>query len=464
MELKNIEVYKQKLKNGNPEVKLVRPCHVNDGILVLDKNEASLLASDAKKTNSSIGFFIPASGSGSRMFSFVYQYFEDPSGENLMSVEQFFGQIEKLAVFKLLPTQMKKDIREGRFNMKEVLTYILTEKGLDIGSLPKALIPFHAVSPVVLNALQEQVIQAQHIHKNLNRVHFTIQEKYLGAISDSLELLKKMTGVDVQVDFSYQESETDVPALNKELELVRNESGEIIMRPAGHGALLHNLDKMNEEVILVKNIDNVQHWENRDTSKKWWNVLIGLLETSRSELKRIVTQKDRAAFASFNERYQILDESWTSLSDEKLYQLLSRPLRVCGMVRNVGQPGGGPYWIQDENGLSKQIVEKSQISGSEEQRNKMIQSTHFNPVMLALSNRDFNDNPHDLLSYVDHNKYFVVEKTHGEQKIKYIELPGLWNGSMAHWNTLFVEVPSATFSPVKSVLDLLDSLHQPKNE
>lgn len=464
MELKNLALYKEKLGKGSPEVKLVRPCRLDDGILSLERDEVNQLLVHAKRTKSSIGYFVPASGSGSRMFSFIYQYLSDPSEENLMNVEHFFGKVEFLAIFQLLPSAMRKQILAGEFDMNEVLTYILTDEGLDIGSLPKALIPFHSVNPFVLNALQEQIIQAQDVHRNIHHIHFTIQDKFLTTIHDSVELLRKMSGFDVEVEFSYQDPETDVVALDQEMDPVMDGNGEVIKRPAGHGALLHNLNRMMEEIVLVKNIDNIQHWENRESSKKWWNVLIGLLETVKNDLALIARKRDRKAFASFNAKYQLFDDQWTQMNDEELFQKMKRPIRVCGMVRNIGQPGGGPYWIEDENGITKQIIEKSQISSNEEQRHKMIRSTHFNPVMLALSTTDFEGNKHDLLSFVDDNKYFVVEKTQEGKQIKYIELPGLWNGSMAHWNTIFVEVPSSTFSPVKSVLDLLDPLHQPKHE
>lgn len=463
MELKNLDLYIEKLKKGNPEVKLVRPCRIEDGIIHLEKDEVNHFHHLAAKTKSSLSFFVPASGSGSRMFQFIFEYFKNHNEENIGHVEHFFSKVERLGIFELLPRSLKRDIRTGEFNMDEVLTYILTDKGLDVGSKPKALIPFHTVRPFVLNALQEQIIQAREIHRNIDKIHFTIQEKYQASIEDSVSLLRQMTGTDMEVTYSYQDPETDVPALDDQMNSVMDHTGNVIMRPAGHGALLHNLNKMEEDIVLVKNIDNVQHWENREVSKKWWNVLVGLLESAKSDLKSMIASKDRTAFEIFNDRYRILDESSNQLSDDALFELLNRPVRVCGMVRNIGQPGGGPYWIEDENGISKQIIEKSQIANTEEQRNKMIRSTHFNPVMLAISTTDFDGNKHDLLSYVDENKYFVVEKNQEGTQIKYLELPGLWNGSMANWNTIFVEVPSATFSPVKSVLDLLDPLHQPKD-
>ncbi|MBU2019447.1 MAG: DUF4301 family protein [Bacteroidetes bacterium] len=465
MEVKEIASYREKIDKGNPSLILDRPCREGDGILCLSKEDQQAMLKLANSVKKEIKSFIPASGSGSRMFSFLFQYLNKADEKTTSQTEHFFSQIKDLAIYHFLPKSMRISIEKGDYDTDEVLRYILGENGMNLGSSPKALVPFHFHAPVVFNALQEQILQAQNIHSQLTGVHFTTQEEYQNDFEGSISALSKLVNIHLKIDYSAQAKETNSLALDDQLNPVLDSKGEYIERPAGHGALLRNLDSLKADYIFVKNIDNVQHWDHHQLSKKWWNVLLGTIEMARMQMKQVLETENWSAFESINDYFQFVpDSTWRNWDSSELIAFLNRPIRVCGMVKNVGQPGGGPYWVSENGSFTKQIVEKAQISEDESQRRIMIRSTHFNPVMLVLCPNDLNDNHLDLNNFVDDSKYFVVEKTHEGQNIKYMELPGLWNGGMGNWNTIFVEVPIQTFSPVKSVVDLLDPLHQAKTK
>jgi hypothetical protein len=240
-----------------------------------------------------------------------------------------------------------------------------------------------------------------------------------------------------------------------------NDENEIVSRPAGHGALLLHLNNIDNEIIFIKNIDNVQHPKNIDIAMNTWQELGGVLLQFKEDASEVFLNPTIESLIDLNKKYQVYSESQIEKckSAEDIRVLLNRPTRVCGMVKNEGQPGGGPFWINDQGMISKQIVEKSQISTKLSQLELMNQSTHFNPVLIATSSISLEGQNFELSKFRDDDKYFIVNKQHHGQKIRFIELPGLWNGGMAFWNTIFVEVPNGAFSPVKTVLDLLGENH-----
>ena len=224
--------------------------------------------------------------------------------------------------------------------------------------------------------------------------------------------------------------------------------------------MLNNLNKIDGDLIFIKNIDNIQHLSKSKNTVEVWKLLGGLLIDFRKEAKKVFNDPSVETLKVLNDRYQLFDpKSIKELNIEEIRELLNRPIRVCGMVRNEGQPGGGPFWVSDNGKISKQIVEKAQITMRGEQYRLMVQSTYFNPVMIVAFTKDLYGNKFDLNNFKDDSKFFVVKKKYKGQDIRFIELPGLWNGSMAHWNSLFIEIPSATFSPVKTILDLLEDEH-----
>ncbi len=452
----------ENIKKGNPKIELYAPCRLNEGILKFSDDEINQLLLKGLESNHTISFFIPASGSGSRMFQFLYSFLENPNEENTAMVEQFFNSMDRFAFHALLPFELRRSLESGNYDTKEVVMYILNGKGLRLGQKPKGLVPFHRMGHFVLNPIQEQILQGENVHFTVEQMHFTIQQEFKNELNESINNLRKFSGPGRKIGFSYQENDTDAFAFHADGSPAIDENGQLLKRPAGHGALLSNLNNIEEEIILIKNIDNIQHWDHHKISQRYWQLLLGVLDQARLGIIDLLREFDRTAFISLNEKYQFIHpqdlENWT---DQKILEQLHCPLRVCGMVRNVGQPGGGPYWVKEKNVLSKQIVEKAQISS--EQQPMMVKSTHFNPVMIALNTIDAQGKKHDLTQFIDEEKYFVVDKEHQGKKISYCELPGLWNGSMAKWNSIFIEIPNEIFSPVKTVLDLLQPVHQPKS-
>ncbi len=456
-----IKEQREKVFNGHSKVTLFAPCRIGEGILQLSEDEWKKAVKSFRKSNASPTYFIPASGSGSRMFAFLFDYLNEPNTSDIGSVERFMNHIQEFAFYQLLPNDLKTKIRENTIEAEELSLFLLGESGLNFANLPKGLIPFHYNEPFVLNPFQEHVLQGTRLSNGRAKFHFTIQPEFEEKIKSSISSLEGLTGKAYDVTYSTQSGESNAFAFTSQGEVAQCD-GEVIRRPAGHGALLENLNAIDSELIFIKNIDNIQHFNASDYSMETWSVLGGLLQKFRSELAQLMDDPDKARLAELNEKYQFLSpvELNTVRSTDDLKKIINRPVRVCGMVRNEGQPGGGPFWIDNDEVVSKQIVEKAQISLHGEQFRLMVKSTHFNPVMIALTPYDLQGNKIDLVRFRDDSKYFIVNKTQKGQEIRYMELPGLWNGGMAYWNTLFVEISQETFSPVKTILDLLADGHR----
>lgn len=460
----NEQVQEQKLKvfNQNPSLELVSPCKIGEGILRLTNEEKERLVIEYAAKNYPISFFIPASGSGSRMFQFLYEFLEEPTDENRSQVERFLNSITEFAFFKKIPKEIQRAIRQQSMGFEEIVSYLLKQEGLGFAFLPKGLIPFHTNDPFVLNPFQAQVLQGSKIGNDDYSFHFTIQSIFESQIREGISHVEGLTGTKYNVSFSEQSVSTNSIAFKDDGSPCLDENGEMITRPAGHGALLSHLNQIDEEIIFIKNIDNVQHLNSSAETMDTWRMLGGLLMSFKKQARELFENPSLEGLKKLNQQYQVYSDSvLNSIShNDDIRKILDKPTRVCGMVKNEGQPGGGPFWVNSQGVLSKQIVEKAQISMKGDQYKLMVQSTHFNPVMIAASPRSLNGEKLDLNLFKDDTKYFIVHKKHHGQSIRFIELPGLWNGSMAHWNTIFVEVPSSTFSPVKTVLDLLEDSHK----
>jgi hypothetical protein len=332
---------------------------------------------------------------------------------------------------------------------------------MSFGDLPKGLIPFHKIGPFVLNPFQEQILQGIKVNEGNAAFHYSIKPAHEAAIRKGINSCEELSGGNYNVSFSVQNDETNAIAFDEHQKPIQVNGAEILTRPAGHGALLENLNAIESDIIFIKNIDNLQHYGKAKTAIDTWKYLGGIAIWYEEEKNKILQNPTVEAMYELNKHFQIIAETeLEKLKVEEIFKILNRPFRVCGMVRNEGQPGGGPFWVEENGQISKQIVEKSQISMRGEQYRLMVQSTYFNPVMIAAVNKDFEGNPFDLKDFRDENKYFVVKKNHKGQDIYFSELPGLWNGSMAYWNSIFVEIPTETFSPVKTILDLLDLSHK----
>src|SRR5690554_2848230 len=331
--------------------------------------------------------------------------------------------------------------------------------------IPKGLVPFHRSRSFILNPFQEQLLQGMALKEDVINFHFTINKNHEKEIQTALDSIRQLTGRECIIEWSEQDPATNSIAFSKEQEAIIDENQNVLTRPSGHGALLENLNQIEADTIFIKNIDNIQHESQADLSIDNLKYLGGILEVFKGELKELLENgNSREALFQLNQLYQFssLDTDFNTMTDEEIQHLIYRPIRVCGMVRNEGQPGGGPFWEEKNGKLSKQIVEKSQINRNSDQYRLMVKGQYFNPVLMAVSTKDIDGNKLDLDQFTDKEKYFIVEKSYQGKEIYFMERPGLWNGGMADWLSIFVEVPSEIFTPVKTVLDLLDKSHLEK--
>jgi len=456
-----INVLKQKkdILIGAPTLDIVRPCRLGDGIVQLNPEEEQDLKHRFEQLKKKLSFFIPASGSGSRMFQFLYDYMNQTTETNQAQTEQFIRRISSFAFYKRFPADVKEKVENFTWSIEDLIAYVLGEEGLNFGLFPKGLIPFHSLGPFILNPFQEQLIQGSQLVKIPIDFHFTIQSTFEVHFQSAIQSLSDMTGDEYAVTYSEQDPNTNSFAFYLDGTLALGEDEQPIRRPAGHGTLLSNLAQIKSDYVLVKNIDNLQHFSQSDASTSQWKILVGLLDQLKEAFSILEAQPSLAEFEKLNARFHFLPAHELT-SEADLLRFLRRPLRVCGMVRNEGQPGGGPFFVQKNGETRKQIVEKAQLANTDKVNALLMQSTHFNPVMMVLDFKDYQGEAYDLSMFTDEEAYFIVEKSHQGKSIRFIEQPGLWNGGMANWNTLFVEIPNEVFTPVKTVLDLLQNTHQ----
>ncbi len=443
---------KAQVFDRNPTMNLIEACSLENGILRFDDAEQSTLASNAFSTNKKCAFFIPASGSGSRMFDELFRFMK--SSVHTEGSRKFFEVFRSMAIYASLEEEQKQKLEH--MSETEIAELVLSPAEMNLLQRPKGLIPFHIVDDGILNAFQEHVLQAKELFPNEPSIHFTLQDGYQEEVNDSIA--ERVDLKSIHVEFSTQDRGTDAFCFDENRNLIASD-GFPLRRPAGHGSLLVNLNDIDADLVLIKNIDNVQHISKSARSNETWKILVGVLEQFENEVKILRENYSDEQFAELNENYKLFP-SGEVLSQELLEKMVARPTRVCGMVLNQGAPGGGPFWIEKSGEITKQIVEKVQISTAEDQQKIMTESSHFNPVMIVASKNDMDGNRLNLHDFSNDEQYLVVKKPYNGKTIYYRELPGLWNGGMYHWNTLFVEIPSEVFSPVKAVLDLTASEHQ----
>ena len=457
-----IEFQRRKVFGPNPCTQLLRPCRINDGILRLDEDQKRILTRVFDRTAHSLAFFIPASGSGSRMLQMLYEYRNENSLSIRGEMEHFINMIPEFAFFRQLPDQLKKSILDQNYDIDDVIDHILDEKGLGLGKMPKGLIPFHHVGPFILTPFQEHLLQGSMISTEKPHFHFTIQKDYEDQITRVVTSTSELTGTVFNVSFSEQPIQTNSVAFRPDESVYYDDQQNIITRPSGHGALLPVLNTIENAIIFIKNIDNVQHFSRSSNSNEVWKLLGGMLIDYRKKAKEVYDSPTVNGLLSLNQEFQLFEteELENIHSSEAIRSLLNRPTRVCGMVKNEGQPGGGPFWVHSHGKITKQIVEKAQISDEVEQKKILLKSTHFNPVMIAASPISMDGEKFELSQFMDEDTFFIVHKKAEGSSINYLEQPGLWNGGMAFWNTLFVEIPDYAFSPVKAINDLLNPAHK----
>jgi len=471
------DVYQQVefFRNGFPWMALEKSALVGDGILNLSESEVVQWANqfDLLKANLKIVKMVPASGAATRMFKSLFEHISE--GQSNKESELFLNRFDEFAFAKAVRSLCNNQ------DSNELINILLGEKGLDYGSLPKGLLAFHSYEDGSRTPLEEHLMEAAEYASDgkTARLHFTVSpehrsrfEKLVGELLPKLELT---FGINYEVQFSEQKPATDTVAVQPNNELFREKDGSILFRPAGHGALLENLNELQADLIFIKNIDNVVPDAKRESTILYKKAIGGLLLSITEKIKGYLLRLNGAieeaelveilVFAQSHLGIKISNEFSHLSGEEKvdwLKNILHRPTRICGVVKNMGEPGGGPFWCADGRGnFALQLVESAQVDmQNETQKEIFSNSTHFNPVDLVCSTKDYEGKYFNLMGFRDMSTGFITEKTKDGRKLKAQELPGLWNGAMAHWNTIFVEVPLDTFNPVKTVTDLLRPAHQ----
>ena len=458
-----VEQQIENFRQGFPYLKIVRAASAGDGVQVLSDEEVAQAVERYEKLSQELRVvkFVPASGAATRMFKELFEFINDD--KRTAGIDQLLDNIEKFAFWPELAEYVMPDSPD-----EEIVEEIVVG-GLGYGSKPKGLVTFHAYEDGARKAVEEHLVEGAMYARSGDEVyiHFTVSEEHKGGFWEVLghtqPLYEERYGVKYNISFSVQKSSTDTIAVNPDNTPFRTDDGKLLFRPAGHGALIENLNDIEADVIFVKNIDNVTTDARRgDTityKKALAGVLLELQDKAFEYLKVLeVGGGEIESIAEFVEQKLCvkLPEDYNS---QTLKQVLDRPIRVCGVVRNQGEPGGGPFWVASGDGLeSLQIAESSQIAP--EDMHLMKSATHFNPVDLVCGVMDSRERKFDLTKYTDPSTGFISSKSSGGRELRAQELPGLWNGAMANWNTVLVEVPITTFSPVKVVQDLLRPEHQ----
>ena len=492
-------------KSGLPLINLQSAAVIEDGINGIKKFDETqkqhyIKFFDSKRNAISILKFVPASGAATRMFKTLFNFLDtyNLDEESINSyinrnrdsdLSVFLVGIEKLPFYNIVLKAVEKFYPDydSFWNDKQKLVFIKTmldEDKLNYGFYPKGLLPFHKYKDHTATAFEEHLFESA-LYASSNgeaTLHFTISEKYKHIFDAEFkriqDIVERKTKTKFHISFSYQKDSTDTIAVTWKDEPFREEDGRLVFRPSGHGALLENLNDLEADIIFVKNIDNVVVFQYENEVASYKKMLAGILlelqeqtfehikilknnQVSDEELVQIaeflvnhLNVKVSHEFEKYSKKYQI----------EYLIEKLDRPIRVCGMVKNEGEPGGGPFWVKEESGnVSLQIVESAQVDRKNKNQKEILKnSTHFNPVDLVCGIKNHEGKKFDLNNYVDAKTSFITMKTKVGKDLKALELPGLWNGSMASWNSIFVEVPLITFNPVKTATDLLKATHQIK--
>lgn len=478
---------------GFPFLKLAAPADTKKGIRVPSESETEkyLAAWEAYAQDAAheIVKFVPASGAASRMFKDLFAFIDAPYEVPTTAFEKaFFTQLDKApyradldkACLNMYGDTMEKLLAAGRY--KEIAKALLSSDGLNYGSLPKGLLKFHRYATSARTPMEEHLVEGALYARRKDgsvHIHFTVSPEHRRLFEHLVETVKPTYearyGVKYVISFSEQKPSTDTVAANPDNTPFRQEDGSLLFRPGGHGALIENLNDIPADVIFIKNIDNVVPDRLKDETVHYKKLLAGILVTAQQRVFSYLRKLDSGRYSmdELREMLQFVQKELCTKNPETkmledtelaiyLRNKLNRPMRVCGMVRNVGEPGGGPFLVYNTDGtISPQILESSQIDMSDPDKKAMFEKgTHFNPVDLVCATKDYKGNPFHLPDFVDPKTGFISHKSKNGRELKALELPGLWNGAMSDWNTIFVEVPLGTFNPVKTVNDLYREQHQ----
>ncbi|MDB9755672.1 DUF4301 family protein [Winogradskyella sp.] len=502
--IKAVESQISLFRSGIPFANIADAATIGDGIIALNGKLTQRLSAsfESKKDKLKLVKFVPASGAATRMFKFLFQFIKDydPKKESinahinknkLRDMSLFLVGLEKFPFYNQVLEALKiNDIEFHKLSASHKAWHfanaMLDEKQLNFGNYPKGLLPFHTYKNNIISTAFEEHLYEAALYASVNnnaKLHFTISERFKDKFDEEFkrieESVEQNTGVAFDISFSYQHESTDTIAVTLKDTPFREDDGSLLFRPSGHGALLKNLNALDADIIFVKNIDNVVVKQYKEEVANYKKALAGILLELQEKTFHFLNILDKEEVAE--QQLTIIGEFLTrelnvkiSMEFEKysekykkdyLREKLNRPIRVCGMVKNEGEPGGGPFWVKDQSwNQSLQIVESAQIDAKNKvQKDILKNATHFNPVDLVCGVKNYKGEKFDLENFVDHKTAFITMKTKVGKDLKALELPGLWNGSMAYWNTLFVEVPIITFNPVKTVNDLLKAPHQIKD-
>lgn len=481
----------EEFKTGFPFLKLEAAASIGKGIIALDKDKCKEYESAWEKykaTGKKIVKFVPASGAASRMFKDLFAFLKaDYDNPQTDFEKRFFDGINKFAFHDALDATCVKNegkdinqlIAEG--NYKAVVANLLEDKGLNYGQLPKGLLLFHKYEDGARTPMEEHLVEGAlyAASKGKSSIHFTVSHEHMPLfkqmVADKECYYKNKFGIDYDITFSEQKPSTDTIAANPDNTPFRTEDGRLLFRPGGHGALIENLNEIDADIVFIKNIDNVVPDRLKADTVEYKQAIAGVLVSLQdkvfSYLQLLETGnytheqlEDIIRFVQQDLCCRKADIKHLEDAELVIYlkSKLNRPIRVCGVVKNVGEPGGGPFLTYNQDGtVSLQILESSQIDKSNKEYMDMFtKGTHFNPVDLVCAIKDYKGQPFNLPQYVDKTTGFISNKSKNGKELKALELPGLWNGAMSNWNTVFVEVPLSTFNPVKTVNDLLREQHQ----
>ena len=478
-------------KTGFPFLRLKAAASIEDGIVApseQDKQAYIQAWNDYKQQGHKIVKFVPASGAASRMFKDMFAFVDaDYDVPTTPFEKQFFEGLKKFAFYDALDAACPKNegksidylIQDGQY--KKVVENMLFQKGLNYGQLPKGMLLFHNYPEGPRTPMEEHLVEGAlyAASKGEAHVHFTVSHEHMEffkqKVAEKADGFAQKYGVKYDISFSEQKPSTDTIATNPDGTPFREADGSMLFRPGGHGALIENLNEIEADVIFVKNIDNVVPDRLKGDTVEWKQVIAGVLVTLQKKAFEYLNLLDTGKYthAQIEEMIRFVQQDLCcrkadikELEDADLViylrQKLNRPMRVCGVVKNVGEPGGGPFLTYNQDGtVSLQILESSQIDKSNKEYMEMFtKGTHFNPVDLVCAVKDYKGNAFDLPKYVDPTTGFISQKSKSGKELQALELPGLWNGAMSDWSTIFVEVPLSTFNPVKTVNDLLRDQHQ----
>ena len=478
-------------KTGFPFLKLEAAAAIGKGIVSPAEDERQQYVkawNNYKDEGHKIVKFVPASGAASRMFkdmfSFLNADYDTPTTE---FERKYFLNLTKFAFYDALDAKCMELYGKGittllaDMNYKAIAAAMLNKEGLNYGQLPKGMLLFHKYPDGPRTPMEEHLVEGALYAASAgeSNVHFTVSHEHMEMfeqrVAEKKDIYAEKYGVKYNISFSEQKPSTDTVAANPDNTLFRNEDGSLLFRPGGHGALIENLNEIDADVIFIKNIDNGVPDRLKEETVEYKQLIAGVLVTLQKRAFEYLRMLNAGEY-----NHELLEEiirfvqqdlccrkpDIKELEDAELViylkKKLNRPMRVCGVVKNVGEPGGGPFLTYNQDGtISLQILESSQIDKSNEEYMRMFtEGTHFNPVDLVCAVRDFEGKPFNLPDFVDKSTGFISNKSKNGRELKALELPGLWNGAMSDWNTVFVEVPLGTFNPVKTVNDLLRDQHQ----